>query len=322
MSRSSPVPSPTLCLRRPGSAEGETSQRPHWEENDTEAVRLWQPHTIADQCNCYPDACLPANERKCEADYVVVEGDGWSLLGKTTAEWLDLLRICPSPPYAVPDGDICLIPTALRRHWEGDHEGPRAETACRRDSHSGSAAFAPHPIQSAPGDRQTDLRADWCRYLRGSARLAVHLVISLGCGTWTRWWRSRVHRQAEGEPVDSARTIPSDLDWQASLRAERQQSLQQAGPEVGIPSNTTCGGQPSFFITQRDWISISDSCLALRRRRSCSSVWSVTYWRRAKESSTSWTTLSERIADTREAVKIKLRKMSWYRWGSNPWPSD
>ena len=30
----------------------------------------------------------------------------------------------------------------------------------------------------------------------------------------------------------------------------------------------------------------------------------------------------ERIADIREAVKIKLRKMSWPRWGSNPWPSD
>ena len=53
-----------------------------------------------------PDVCSPVNGKKCEVDFVGVEGDGRSLLEKTTVEVLDLLRVGPAPRYAGQDGDI------------------------------------------------------------------------------------------------------------------------------------------------------------------------------------------------------------------------
>ena len=52
------------------------------------------------------DALLTGNNSGCRADFVVVKGNGWTLLGRETAEILNLLHIGPFQANNVDSGRL------------------------------------------------------------------------------------------------------------------------------------------------------------------------------------------------------------------------
>lgn len=52
------------------------------------------------------DVMLAGSNVRCRADFVVVKGNGRTLLGRETAEVLSLLRVGPSQANSVPSGQL------------------------------------------------------------------------------------------------------------------------------------------------------------------------------------------------------------------------